>query len=156
MNTACYKSPISWLEIIEENNSIVELKFLEDGSFPESKNLNGILKDCFQQLDEYFDGKRTEFDLPLNPNGTVFQKSVWAELQNIPFGKTISYMDMAKRLGDPKVIRAAGTANGKNPIAIIIPCHRVVGSDGNLTGYAGGLKRKQWLLEHESAQGLLF
>ncbi len=156
MNSACYKSPIGWLEIVEKNDFIVEIKFLDDDSMSNSKKLEGVLKDSVQQLEEYFFGKRTEFELPLNPKGTEFQKTVWIELQNIPFGKTISYMDMAKRLGDPKVIRAAGTANGKNPIAIIIPCHRVVGSDGSLTGYAGGLKRKQWLLEHESAQGSLF
>ena len=116
----------------------------------------GILKECTQQLNEYFHGKRIEFSLPLAPKGTDFQKIVWSELQRIPIGKTVTYMDMAKRLGDPKVIRAAGTANGKNPIAIIIPCHRVIGSDGSLTGYAGGLKRKQWLLEHESSQTSLF
>ncbi|MCF8460232.1 MAG: methylated-DNA--[protein]-cysteine S-methyltransferase [Flavobacteriales bacterium] len=156
MNSAFYKSPIGWLEIVEENNFIVEIKFLDDDSISNSKKSENVLKDSVQQLEEYFFGKRTEFELPLNPKGTEFQKTVWIELQNIPFGKTISYMDMAKRLGDPKVIRAAGTANGKNPIAIIIPCHRVVGSDGSLTGYAGGLKRKQWLLEHESAQGSLF
>jgi methylated-DNA-[protein]-cysteine S-methyltransferase len=156
VNSAFYKSPVGWLEIIEENNFIVEIKFLDDDCFSNSKKLEGVLKDSVQQLDEYFQRVRTEFNLPLNPNGTDFQKSVWTELQNIPFGKTISYMDMAKRLGDPKVIRAAGTANGKNPMAIIIPCHRVVGSDGSLIGYAGGLKRKQWLLEHESTQGSLF
>jgi methylated-DNA-[protein]-cysteine S-methyltransferase len=156
VNSAFYKSPIGWLEIVEENNFIVEIKFLDDDSISNSKKSENVLKDSVQQLEEYFFGKRTEFELPLNPKGTEFQKTVWIELQNIPFGKTISYMDMAKRLGDPKVIRAAGTANGKNPIAIIIPCHRVVGSDGSLTGYAGGLKRKQWLLEHESAQGSLF
>jgi methylated-DNA-[protein]-cysteine S-methyltransferase len=156
VNSAFYKSPVGWLEIIEENNFIVEIKFLDDDCFFNSKKLEGILKDSVQQLDEYFQRVRTEFNLPLNPNGTDFQKKVWTELQYIPLGKTISYLDMAKRLGNPKVIRAAGTANGKNPIAIIIPCHRVIGSDGSLTGYAGGLKRKQWLLEHESSQVRLF
>ncbi len=156
MNSAFYKSPVGWLEIVEENDSIVEVKFLEDVSFSEPQNTTGILKNAVQQLEQYFSGSRTKFQLPLAPKGTDFQKKVWDELQSIDFGKTVSYMDMAKRLGDPKVIRAAGTANGKNPIAIIIPCHRVVGSDGSLTGYAGGLKRKQWLLEHESSQGTLF
>ncbi|MGB0916259.1 MAG: methylated-DNA--[protein]-cysteine S-methyltransferase [Flavobacteriales bacterium] len=156
MKSAFYKSPIGWLEIVEEKEAIIEVKFFDDDSFSTSQNLEHVLKDCVQQLDEYFTGNRTEFNLPLNPAGTDFQKTVWAELQNIPFGKTVSYMDMAKRLGDPKVIRAAGTANGKNPIAVIIPCHRVIGSDGSLTGYAGGLKRKQWLLEHESSQTSLF
>ena len=98
----------------------------------------------------YFTKKRTVFELKLAPQGTVFQTKVWSALQNIPFGKTASYSDMAKTLGDPKVIRAAASANGKNPIWIVIPCHRVIGSDGSLTGYAGGIWRKKWLLEHES------
>ncbi len=156
MNSALYKSPVGWLEIVEENDCLVEVRFLDDESISISQNPKGILKDAIQQLGEYFSGSRTEFKLPLSPKGTDFQKKVWDELQNIEFGKTVSYMDIAKRLGDPKVIRAAGTANGKNPIAVIIPCHRVIGSDGSLTGYSGGLKRKQWLLEHESSQGMLF
>ena len=102
------------------------------------------------QLQEYFEGNRTHFDLKLNPQGTDFQKRVWEELSQILFGKTTSYLQMAKNLGDPKVIRAAASANGKNPIAILIPCHRVIGSDQSLTGYAGGIWRKKWLLEHES------
>lgn len=116
------------------------------------------LKPAVDQLAEYFEGKRTHFELKLNPEGTEFQKKVWKKLEEIPFGKTISYQQIANQLGDPKVIRAAASANGKNPIAIIIPCHRVIGSDGSLTGYAGGLHRKKWLLEHESPskQGVLF
>jgi methylated-DNA-[protein]-cysteine S-methyltransferase len=156
VNSALYKSPVGRLEIVEENDCLVEVRFLDDESISISQNPKGILKDAIQQLGEYFSGSRTEFKLPLSPKGTDFQKKVWDELQNIEFGKTVSYMDIAKRLGDPKVIRAAGTANGKNPIAVIIPCHRVIGSDGSLTGYSGGLKRKQWLLEHESSQGMLF
>lgn len=109
-----------------------------------------VLEDAVYQLQEYFEGKRTEFSLNLNPQGTDFQKRVWAELENIPYGKTISYLDMSKKLGDVKAIRAAAAANGKNPLWIIVPCHRVIGSDGSLTGYAGGLHRKKWLLEHES------
>lgn len=107
------------------------------------------LQKAKQQLQDYFAGKRQVFDFALAPQGTSFQKKVWNELKNIPFGKTISYLDLAKRLGDPKVIRAAASANGKNPLPIVIPCHRVIGSDGSLTGYAGGLWRKKWLLEHE-------
>jgi methylated-DNA-[protein]-cysteine S-methyltransferase len=117
-----------------------------------------LLKEAVAQLKEYFDGKRTQFSLPMNPDGTDFQKRVWQELKEIPFGKTKSYQEIANQLGDPKVIRAAASANGKNPIAIIIPCHRVIGSDGSLTGYAGGLHRKRWLLDHENPykQGKLF
>lgn len=154
MQVTHFLSPIGTLEIEEHEGFITRVSFLEDA--PTAKDSNPVLDECVNQLNEYYNKKRTEFTFPLNPSGTDFQKSVWNEIQNIPFGKTISYMDLAKRLGDPKVIRAAGTANGKNPIAIIIPCHRIIGTDGSLTGYAGGLKRKQWLLEHESAQGSLF
>jgi methylated-DNA-[protein]-cysteine S-methyltransferase len=108
------------------------------------------IENTLKQFEEYFEGKRTQFDLKLAPKGTYFQKKVWAQLQEIQFGKTMTYQQMANQLGDPKVIRAAASANGKNPISIIIPCHRVIGSDGSLTGYAGGLHRKKWLLEHES------
>jgi methylated-DNA-[protein]-cysteine S-methyltransferase len=103
-----------------------------------------------KQFEEYFNGTRKTFDIPLSPEGTEFQKKVWTELLNIPYGETTTYQQMANKLGDPKVIRAAASANGKNPISIVIPCHRVIGSDGSLTGYAGGLHRKKWLLEHES------
>jgi len=154
MRVTHFSSPIGTLEITGDEDGISQVLFLDES--PSVQESSPILDECVKQLGEYFESKRTEFELPLNPAGTEFQKSVWKELQNIPRGKTISYMDLAKRLGDPKVIRAAGTANGKNPIAIIIPCHRVIGADGSLTGYAGGLKRKQWLLEHESSQGSLF
>jgi len=108
------------------------------------------LEDSVYQLNEYFEGIRTEFQLDLNPEGTEFQKKVWLELQNIPYGRTASYMELSKLIGDPKAIRAVGAANGRNPLWIVVPCHRVIGSDGSLTGYAGGLHRKKWLLEHES------
>ncbi|MCD8421586.1 methylated-DNA--[protein]-cysteine S-methyltransferase [Tenacibaculum finnmarkense] len=108
------------------------------------------LHNCVVQLSEYFARTRTTFDLKLNPQGTDFQQKVWAELLNIPFGKSTTYLQQSKQLGNPKAIRAVASANGKNPISIIIPCHRVIGSDGSLTGYAGGLWRKKWLLEHES------
>jgi methylated-DNA-[protein]-cysteine S-methyltransferase len=108
------------------------------------------LEDAVYQINEYFEGKRTQFSLTLNPEGTDFQKKVWEALEQIPYGKTVSYMDLSKILGDPKAIRAVAAANGKNPLWIIVPCHRVIGSDGSLTGYAGGLHRKKWLLEHES------
>lgn len=108
------------------------------------------LEDAVYQINEYFEGKRTQFSLTLNPDGTDFQKKVWEALQQIPYGKTVSYLELSKTLGDPKAIRAVAAANGKNPLWIIVPCHRVIGSDGSLTGYAGGLHRKKWLLEHES------
>ena len=108
------------------------------------------LKEAVLQLQDYFDGKRTTFTFPLNPSGTDFQKKVWDELLHIPFGKTCSYLELSKKLGDVKAIRAVASANGKNPLWIVVPCHRVIGTDGSLTGYAGGLWRKKWLLEHEN------
>ncbi|MFK7811975.1 MAG: methylated-DNA--[protein]-cysteine S-methyltransferase [Maribacter sp.] len=109
-----------------------------------------VLEDAVYQLQEYFEGQRENFNLQLNPQGTAFQQGVWEELLEIPYGKTMSYLDLSKRLGDVKAIRAVAAANGKNPLWIIVPCHRVIGSDGSLTGYAGGLHRKKWLLDHES------
>ena len=110
---------------------------------------NLLLRFAKAQLLEYFSGVRQTFDLPLYFTGSSFQNKVWMQLQEIPFGETISYLKLAQNLGDEKAIRAAATANSKNPFAIVVPCHRVIGSDGSLTGYAGGLWRKQWLLDHE-------
>lgn len=116
------------------------------------------LQEAARQLHQYFEGQRKEFQLALNPKGSTFQKGVWAALREIPYGTTISYQELSKRLGNAKAIRAVASANGKNPLWVIIPCHRVIGSDGSLVGYAGGLHRKKWLLEHESPfrQGSLF
>ena len=112
---------------------------------------NEILARTRDQLSEYFAGTRTSFDLPLDPRGTPFELSVWKELRAIPYGATRSYSDIARRLGDPRATRAVGAANGKNPIPIIVPCHRVIGAHGELTGFGGGIDRKRWLLEHEGA-----
>ncbi len=109
-----------------------------------------VLEDAVYQLREYFEGKRTDFNLLLNPQGTPFQQDVWKGLLQVPYGKTMSYLELSKKLGNIKAIRAVAAANGKNPLWIIIPCHRVIGSDGSLTGYAGGLHRKKWLLAHEN------
>ncbi|WP_370175725.1 methylated-DNA--[protein]-cysteine S-methyltransferase [Leeuwenhoekiella palythoae] len=149
MNQVLVASPLGTLEISGDLNGISAVTFLEE-ECPQSKKIPDVLKTAVSQLQEYFDGNRTDFELKLNPQGTGFQKRVWQELSQIPFGKTTSYLQMAKNLGDPKVIRAAASANGKNPIAIIIPCHRVIGSDQSMTGYAGGIWRKKWLLAHES------
>ncbi|MBI5729667.1 MAG: methylated-DNA--[protein]-cysteine S-methyltransferase [Ignavibacteriales bacterium] len=110
---------------------------------------NPYIEKCVEQLDEYFKGERKIFDLRLEPERTGFQKRVWDELLKIPYGETRSYMEITKLLGDPKAIRAVANANGQNKISIIIPCHRVIGSDGSLTGYGGGLWRKKWFLDHE-------
>jgi len=157
MKIAHINSPIGSIEIKGDAHGLTSLHFM-DIEVPASKSIPKDLKKVASQIVEYFKGKRTDFDVKMAPEGTEFQKKVWSQLQEIPFGKTTSYQQMANQLGDPKVIRAAASANGKNPIAIIIPCHRVIGSDGSLTGYAGGLHRKKWLLEHESPvkQQLLF
>ena len=142
-------SPLGSLLLQGDADGIQKLSVMEEAQ-DSSTEIPAELQSAAQQIHEYFQGQRSSFDLKLNPQGTSFQKQVWTQLAEIPFGKTATYMDMAERLGDPKSIRAAASANGKNPIMIIIPCHRVIGSDGSLTGYAGGLWRKKWLLEHES------
>ena len=154
MRITHFSSPLGTLEIREEQDFIVRVNFID--TEPSISDSHCVLQNCITQLKEYFVGKRKSFKLPLAPQGTPFQQQVWEELQHVQFGKTSSYIDLAKKLGDSNLTRAVGSANGKNPIAIIIPCHRIVGSDGSLTGYAGGLKRKKWLLEHESAQASLF
>lgn len=144
-----YKTPIGTSKITGNIDGIQSIVFIEE-DMETSKSIPLFLRSCVIQLEEYFNGVRTEFDLKLNPNGTDFQNSVWEELKNIPYGKTRSYMEQTKKLGNLKAIRAVASANGKNQISIVIPCHRVIGSDGSLTGYAGGLWRKKWLLEHEN------
>lgn len=112
----------------------------------------GLLRHAVHQLQEYFQGQRQSFTLPLAPPGTPFQQRVWQELQHVPFGTTLTYRDLAQRLGMPQAARAVGHANGRNPLAIVIPCHRLIGSDGQLRGYAGGLTLKRRLLQHEGVQ----
>ena len=143
----CYTSPLGFLILKSDGQAVTEISFSEHDS--SDVNACALLLQCKDQLDDYFSGKALEFNLPLNPGGTSFQKRVWAELMNIPKGQTITYQELARRLGDIKLIRAVGTANGRNPLAIVIPCHRVIGAGNKLTGYAGGLTRKQWLLAHE-------
>lgn len=146
--TAYYQSPVGLLEIKVAGDFVASISFVDEqqsnaDSYP-------LLERVIEQLEQYFNGERKVFDIPLKQYGTDFQQRVWNELLNIPFGKTISYLQLSKKLGDVKAIRAVGTTNGKNSLAIVVPCHRVIGSDGSLTGYAGGLWRKQWLLDHES------
>jgi methylated-DNA-[protein]-cysteine S-methyltransferase len=147
--TTHYKTPIGTAKIVGDFNGIQSVSVLDD-DIETSKEIPICLQDCVLQLEEYFKGKRDSFNLTVNPKGTKFQIKVWKELLNIPFGKTKSYLEQSKALGDVKAIRAVASANGKNPIWIIIPCHRVIGSDGSLTGYAGGIWRKKWLLAHEN------
>jgi methylated-DNA-[protein]-cysteine S-methyltransferase len=120
------------------------------GPEPGERGDDGRFADARAQLDAYFAGELQEFDLPLAPAGSAFQRRVWGELAQIPYGETISYGELAGRLGDPKLVRAVGSANGRNPISIVVPCHRVIGADGSLVGYGGGLASKRWLLDHEA------
>ena len=149
MDQAFIQSPLGVTKIEGDSNGLASITVLNSDAtisdlIPES------LEDAVYQLQEYFEGKRQKFSLHLNPAGTAFQQRVWVALQDIPYGKTVSYLDLSKTLGDVKAIRAVAGANGRNPLWIVIPCHRVIGSDGSLTGYAGGLHRKKWLLEHEN------
>lgn len=155
-----YQSPIGTLKIKAHQGCINEILFMDESTEQDSADDEMIdpadrtaLTECRQQLDEYFSGERKTFDFPVKQEGTLFQEKVWDELVNIPYGKTISYLQLSERIGNAKAIRAVGTANGRNNLPIVIPCHRVIGSDGSLTGYGGGLWRKKWLLEHENKFG---
>lgn len=155
--TTYYKTPIGTAKIVGNEKGISAITVIDEAK-ETSTEFPKFLQDCVQQLDEYFNGIRTEFNLKLNPQGTDFQKRVWKELLKVPYAKTRTYLEQSKKLGDVKAIRAVASANGKNPIWIVIPCHRIIGSNGSLTGYAGGLWRKKWLLAHEnpSSQQSLF
>ncbi|MBY0480396.1 MAG: methylated-DNA--[protein]-cysteine S-methyltransferase [Chitinophagaceae bacterium] len=146
-----YESPIGLLKIGGTDQFIGELSFVDGSDQMEygEPGITEIMHQCTEELIEYFHGNRKNFTIPVHQEGTEFQVRVWNELLGIPYGKTISYMDLAKKLGDPKVVRAAASTNGKNRIMIIVPCHRVIGSDRSLTGYAGGMWRKKWLLQQE-------
>lgn len=166
-------SPIGPLTVLANDSGVVAIRWGADGNTADTSThrlapgddaidpsrrddiadvdaaVHPVLRAAVEQLAEYFAGRRTEFDLPLEPTGTDFQRSAWHELERIPFGETITYGEQAARLGDRNKSRAVGAANGKNPIPIVVPCHRVVGANGHLTGFAGGLDTKAWLLDHE-------
>jgi methylated-DNA-[protein]-cysteine S-methyltransferase len=151
-----YKSPLGLLRVGGTSSYINEISFVDhlDDSEAEQAGLRGpvppLVIQCIEQLIQYFQGQRRVFDFPICQEGTPFQQSVWTELTAIPFGKTLSYLELSRRLGDTKAIRAAAAANGKNNIVIVVPCHRVIGSKRDLVGYGGGLWRKKWLLDHET------
>lgn len=149
--TAVISSPLGMLEITGSHEVIFSVLFLDDKKARPTK-VHTSLQKCVTQLEEYFSWKRKSFEISLQPNGTAFQRRVWDALLKIPYGKTISYLKLAQQLGDEKSIRAVASANGKNPIAVIIPCHRVIGSHGEMVGYGGGIKRKEWLLAHEKGE----
>ena len=149
MDQSYVQTPIGYLEIKGEPEAIFSIRFVDEAQ-EVSVHDHGMVKKAADQLEEYFAGKRIDFELDLLPHGTPFQRKVWDALQQIPFGKTLSYFELTQRIGPAKAIRAVAAANGKNPIAVVIPCHRVIGRDGSLTGYAGGLHRKRFLLNLES------
>lgn len=155
LETGYYHSPIGDLELVAEDGKLVSVNFGSMIPAEYSNPKKGVLATAMNQLDEYFAGKRKTFDLSLLFRGTDFQQKVWAELSHIPFGRTISYIDLARKLKKPGAVRAVGHANASNPLPLIIPCHRVIGNNGQLTGYAGGLWRKDWLLRFEHAGGQL-
>ena len=148
METAYIKTPLGIATIIGDENGIAVISVADEGEI--SNVIPTILQDAISQLNDYFERKRNDFYFKLNPKGTEFQQKVWKSLLDIPYGKTRTYLQQSKILGDVKAIRAVASANGKNPLWIVVPCHRVIGTDGSLTGYAGGLWRKKWLLEHEN------
>ena len=148
METTYIKTPLGIAKIIGDEDGISIISVSDEGD--SSSTIPMVLQEAVSQLNDYFEGKRNNFTFKLNPSGTEFQQKVWKGLLEIPFGKTISYLELSKNLGDVKAIRAVASANGKNPLWIVVPCHRVIGTDGSLTGYAGGLWRKKWLLEHEN------
>lgn len=158
METAYIKTPLGIAKIMGDENGISVISVSDEGDsrakLEQAKQISKIipvvLQEAVSQLNDYLESKRTDFTFKLNPSGTEFQQKVWKNLLEIPFGKTMSYLELSKKLGDVKAIRAVASANGKNPLWIVVPCHRVIGTDGSLTGYAGGLWRKKWLLELEN------
>ncbi|MGH8215166.1 MAG: methylated-DNA--[protein]-cysteine S-methyltransferase [Rhodanobacteraceae bacterium] len=147
------KTPIGPLLLVGDGAGLVEIGLPRDGvaqvAPAETRASKPKLHAAARELEEYFTGTRQQFDVPLHPSGTPFQLEVWGALLTIPYGETVSYADIAQRIGRPRAVRAVGAANGANPLAIIVPCHRVIGSHGDLTGYGGGLPAKRWLLAHE-------
>ena len=156
--TIYYPSPLGVLEIKGDEQAITSVLFTEEHVCA-SDDVPTCLLPCIQQLDEYFRGERREFSLPMTQTGTQFQQQVWEALLSVPFGRTVSYLHIARMLHNADSVRAVGMANGRNQLGILVPCHRIIGHGGKLTGYAGGLWRKQWLLDHErahSGQGQMF
>jgi methylated-DNA-[protein]-cysteine S-methyltransferase len=163
LHTITMHSPVGELRLIASERGLRAILWgAEDAARVASVNeadlvegRTAILDQTVAQLEEYFAGTRREFDLPLDPLGTPFQQSAWMVLRSIPYGRTMSYGEQARRLGDPNKARAVGAANGKNPLSIVVPCHRVIGSTGHLTGFGGGLEAKSWLLDHERQPRLI-
>lgn len=152
LTTTYYSSPVGLLRISGTDHFISEVHFMKEEEMEtaeQSAQLSPLVLQCVEELIQYFNGQRRQFEVPIHQDGSPFQLKVWNELLGINYGKTISYLELSRRLGDTKAIRAAASANGKNNVAIIVPCHRVIGSNQSLVGYGGGLWRKKWLLDHE-------
>lgn len=150
-------SPIGTLALVSNGTALTRLSIADGEAAAEADvpaESDPVLAAAREQLDAYFDMRLTQFDLPLELRGTEFQQRVWESLRVIPFAQTISYAELARRVGNPKAVRAVGAANGRNPLMIIVPCHRVIGADGSLTGFGGGIDRKRWLLDHETRAGV--
>jgi methylated-DNA-[protein]-cysteine S-methyltransferase len=150
-------SPIGRLRLTSNGTALTRVMIADDDTSDADipPGADAVLSAAREQLDAYFDTRLTRFDLPLDPRGTEFQLRVWDSLRAIPFGETISYAELARRIDQPKAVRAVGAANGRNPLMIVVPCHRVIGADGSLTGFGGGIERKRWLLDHETRVRLL-
>ncbi len=146
MERATMNSPVGALRLSADEEGLRAIEF----GGAASRAVGGVLGEAMRQLHEYFEGERERFDLPLAPRGTDFQQAVWRELAAIPFGATVTYGELARRVGRPRASRAVGAANGRNPLPIVLPCHRVIGKNGHLTGFGGGLEKKRWLLAHEA------
>ena len=150
--TTCIRTPIGALRLASNGSALTRVS-IADTDAPEESDIpaddDAVLAAAREQLGAYFDMRLTRFDLPLEARGTEFQRRVWDSLRVIPFGQTISYAELARRIDSPKAVRAVGAANGRNPLMIVVPCHRVIGADGSLTGFGGGIERKRWLLDHE-------
>ncbi|ANU12146.1 cysteine methyltransferase [Planococcus antarcticus DSM 14505] len=155
MHRAEFQSPIGVVEIIGTEQAIVSILFSEkeEMDYPISPDSPQVIVDCQRQLEEYFNGQRLEFTIPCQSTGTEFQQQVWSALTEVPYAETVSYGAIAKAIGSDKAVRAVGNANSKNKLTIVVPCHRIIGSNGKLTGYAGTLTRKEWLLRHEKEVG---
>jgi methylated-DNA-[protein]-cysteine S-methyltransferase len=151
--TAFLKTEIGLLRVTADHTAVTEISFVDNAKNPGNDQKREAdpphMTACLAQLEEYFSGQRKKFDLPLSMPGTAFQKKVWHILLKVPYGQTWSYQELAIAVGRPKAFRAVGGANHRNPLSIIVPCHRIIGADGSLTGYGGGLWRKEWLLQHE-------
>jgi methylated-DNA-[protein]-cysteine S-methyltransferase len=152
--TTFCKSPLGLIEVSGTQHAVTSVMFVEAQKKPSphlepTETISEVMKECLIQLDEYFAGQRQEFDVITDQSGTFFQKKVWKELLNVPYGKKMTYLQLARKLGDEKSIRAVASANGENKLNIIVPCHRIIGTDGSLTGYGGDLWRKRWLLDYE-------